>query len=46
MVGGSVDGSVGGDSEDVGGETLVLDAGGEVLLVLLGAVSADEFSLG
>ena len=37
----------GGSDEDVGGETLVvLDAGREVLLVLLGAGSSGEFSLG
>lgn len=36
----------GGGGEDVGGEALVLGAGGEVLLVLLGALSSVRFSLG
>lgn len=44
VVGGSVVETDGG--EGVGGETLVLGAAGEMLLVLLGALPSGEFSLG
>ena len=47
MVGGSVVVVAGGSDEDVGGEKpVVLGAGREVLLVLLGVLSSGGFPLG
>lgn len=46
MVGGSEVVVASGSDEDVGGETLVLGAGREVLLVLLGVLSSGGLSIG